>query len=126
MTTAPKTPTDHQKSADVLRAEALAERPEGHELLRDVETLRSAEAADAQASIFDLFEEMGLDMSTATNGEEVQIDPSPAVIRAMGKLGLVLERFAVDPDEFVKFDTGKGSGQRVMALAMWYLSALGE
>jgi len=135
-------PQDHQKPADVLRAEALADAPEGHELLRPVSHLRSAELADAQASLMELFEGLGVDFGALAekqaareNGDEaveddtladLDIEFSPAVIRAIGGLGTTLEKFAIDPAKFAEFDRGPEARQKVMDLGMWYLNAVGE
>jgi hypothetical protein len=142
----------------VLQQEALAERPDGWELLTPVEQLRSSAMAEAQADILDLFEALGMDLgSVAPDAAEakkptnvadefelvVPEDESDAeaekpandiadipvngdTLRAIGRLGNVLENHAVDKDEFAKWDTGRGSQERVMNLAMWYLGELGE
>ena len=47
-------------------------------------------------------------------------------LRAIGHLGHVLENHAVDKEAFAQWDTGRGSQERVMNLAMWYLGELGE
>jgi hypothetical protein len=126
MTAAIAQPEDHKKSADVLRAEALEEAPQGHEWLVPVERLRSRQIASAQADILGLFEDLGVDFSKAD--ATLDIEPSPAVLRAIGSLGEVLESY-VKPecmDDYVEFDSGPSSRERVMELAMWFLGRLGE
>lgn len=164
---APRKPADRQKSSEALRQEAINARPEGWELLTPVEELRSADMAEAQADIIELFEKLGVDFSKAgavddapeEHDEDAPIDraaiaaefetlpddvapvtPAPAedgndltdikinadTLRAIGGLGKVLEKHALDADEFAAFDRGRGAQQRVMELAMWYLGELGE
>jgi hypothetical protein len=130
--TAPSTakrPTDRQKSADALRAEAKAERPDGADLLRPLDDLRSKEISEAQATIMELFEKMGIDINAARDaGEEVklEIDMTPDVIRALGDLSEMLEGYALDPEAFARWDRGPGSQNRATELAMWFLAQLGE
>jgi hypothetical protein len=117
-------PTDHLKSADVLAAEALNEAPEGAELLKSVHKLRSKQIAGLQADLLDLFVALGVDLNNPD--EQVEIEPSPAAIRAIGEMGEVLEAYAIDPVAYAEFDSGPAARERVMELAMWYLARLGE
>lgn len=121
-TPARKTPTDRQpKKSEQLRSSP----PVGHETLRDVTTLRSGEIAEAQASIVELFGDIGIDLDNPDG--EVEVETSPEVLRAFGKLGALMETYAVDVETFIKdVDTGPGSQQRVSELAMWFLGRLGE
>jgi hypothetical protein len=120
-------PQDHLKPSDVLAAEALEEAPEGVELLTPVEKLRSRKITHLQAGMFDLFGKLGMDM-TADGEQQIDVEPTPDVIRAIGDLSELLED-AVRPekfDEWVEFDSGPAARERVMNLAMWYLNRLGE
>lgn len=132
-----KAPTDRQPSkADQLAARE-AERPEGWELLKPVTDLRSGDVALAQASLMELFEEMGLDLTEQAKqakaakdaGEEipdVELEVNAKSIRAMASLGQLLEEYSIDAEAFAEFDTGEGALSRVISLAMYYVNALGE
>jgi hypothetical protein len=124
MTNAPIAPRDHMKPADVLRKEAAEERPDGADLLRPAEQLRSSEAFEAQASLLELFESLGVDLSKPD--ATVEIEPSAEALRAIGQLGNLLEGYAVDKEAYIAFDTGRGASERISTLAMWYLAQLGE
>lgn len=117
-----KQPADHLSKADRLRDE----KPAGWHTLRPITDLRSGEIAEAQAGILDIFEAVGIDMSSVKEGEELDIPATPEVVRAFGKLGSFLEAYAVDKDAFIKVDKGPGAQARIADLAMWYLAQLGE
>lgn len=120
----PRKPQDRLPSkSEILAAESAP--PVGHDLLRPVVTLRSGEMADAQASILDLFSELGIDM-TADTEKTVEVENSPATVRIFGKLGSLLERYAVDAEAFADLDRGPGAGTRMAELAMWYMAELGK
>ncbi len=101
----------------------LREKPLGWNILKPVETLRSGEIADTQADLLELFESIGIDLQ---NPGEHEIETTPAVLRAFGKLGTVLEACATDKEAYAALDTGPGAQGRVADLAMWYIEALGE
>lgn len=128
----PKKPTDRQPSKSAI-AQAEAQPPIGHSLLRPVVMLRSGEIADAQADILDLFGEVGIDLENMKdeNGDtptEVEVENSPHTLRVFGRLGTLLENFVDDEDkeEFIDLDRGPGAGTRMADLAMWYMAELGK
>jgi NTP pyrophosphatase (non-canonical NTP hydrolase) len=124
MTNLAKQPTDHKQTAEALAREALNEAPEGAELLKSVYKLRSKQIASLQADLLDLFVSLGVDLNNPDG--EVEIEPTPEAIRAIGQMGEVLEAYAVDEEAFAEFDSGPAARERVMELAMWYLARLGE
>ncbi len=119
-------PEDHKKGAEVLRAEAQAEAPAGAEWLIPIHRLRSSKIAAAQADLLALFGDLGVDFTSADT--DVNIEPPPEVIRAIGGLGDVLEAYVLPEhmDDYIEFDSGPGARERVMELAMWFLGRLGE
>lgn len=126
-------PQDHKLSADELRAEALAEAPEGHELLVPVERLRSRQIASAQADLLELFSALPQPEGDEDEGDDAEVDLSdmdPAeaanLIRAIGGMGDVLEKYSVDAEAFAEFDRGPEARGKIINLATWYLSRLGE
>lgn len=132
---APKAPQDRKKPSEVIQAEALAERPAGADLLRPVISLRSAEQANLQADLMDLFEKLGVDIGEATkaaeNGEEtpeVELEVTGDTVRGIGEMSTLLEQFVIPEslDEFIVLDTGPGALGRISDLGMWYLTQLGE
>jgi len=122
---APVKPQDHKRTKSDILADST-QPPTGADLLRPVEELRSGEIADAQADILQLFADIGIDLNSAQEGEEVSIETTPDTLRGIGKLGALLETFAVDKDAYAEFDRGRGAQGRVMELAMWYMGQLGE
>jgi hypothetical protein len=124
-TLAPRQPTDRQPSkADQIADETMG-LPEGWDVLKPVIELRSAAIANAQADLLDLFEEIGVDLNAGSEVDQ-EIETSAATIRALGRMAEVLEKHTVDIPAFVKLDTGPGAQGRIMSLAMWYLTKLGE
>ena len=127
-TRAPRKPQDRQASkSEQLAAESAP--AAGHELLTPVARLRSAENAEATASIVDLFAELGIDLNDrGDDAEEVEVDTSPATIRVMGRIGKLLESYVIDGQEeaFAELDRGYGAMTRMADLAMWYMGELGK
>ena len=118
----PRKPQDRlPKKSEIMAAEQAP--PVGADLMRPVSTLRSGEIAGAQADILELFAEVGIDLE---NPGEVEVETSPAVMRAFGRLGALLEGHSTDPDAFAELDRGPGSSQRMAELAMWYMGELGK
>lgn len=119
-------PEDHKKPSEVLRAEALEEAPAGAEWLIPVARLRSRQISAAQADLLGLFEDLGVDFSNPD--ATLDIEPSPAVLRAIGGLGEVVESYVLPEhlDDYIEFDSGPAARERVMELAMWFLGRLGE
>jgi len=126
VTRSPRKPADHAVSkSDSMQA--AEQPPEGHDLLVPVSKLRSGAVADIQADLLELFEEMGVDINKAGEDDaEQEVDTSPATLRALGRMGSLLEANAEDVEGYIALDTGKGAQQRVLTLAMWYLGQLGE
>lgn len=126
-------PQDHKPTrADVMAA--AEEVPAGHDLLLPVEQLRSGEQIAIQADLMGLFDDLGIDFDAASkaasDGKEVnaEIETSADSLRAIGRMGVILESYVVEgrEEDYRAFDTGRGAPSRVMELGMWYLARLGE
>lgn len=134
MTSIPDTavqPQDHKLTLDELQAEAVQEAPEGADLLIPVHRLRSKQIAGAQADLLELFSALPRPDEDADEDAELDmsdLDPAEAanVIRVIGGMGEVLEKYAVDAEAFAEFDRGPEARQKLTDLASWYLSRLGE
>jgi len=121
---APRKPTDRKGPSASDRMQASDQPPAGHDLLKSADVLRSGETAELQASLLELFENLGVDLNAPD--AEFAPDNTAETIRAVGKMGALLEGVALDHDAYVAFDTGRGAFQRVLDLGMWYLGQLGE
>jgi hypothetical protein len=130
---AAKEPSDRRPSADELRAEALNERPDGADLLRDPLTLRSRD----RAKILGLGAQMSQDSAAYSGGlndDATAADQLQAVtvgLELVTRIDEMLEEeFALDPAEYGSWATVAGGGpspdERIVTLFSWYAGVLGE
>lgn len=137
-TRAPRQPVDRQRKAADVRAEALAERPAGADLLRDPATLRSRERV-ALLRLADALRADAPDLESALADDATDEDKMTAATLSLDLVAEFdegLEALALDADAdghsptYAAWATTAGGGpnveQRVAELFVWYVARLGE